>query len=357
MLSELGRYVLQAIARAFLVAMAVLVSLFSLLDFVDQLHDVGHGLYRLIDAMRYIALTAPARAVQLAPVGMLFAGLLALGGMANNGELIGIRAAGVSLRRVLLWQLQLGLLLIVALFLLAEHVVPWCQRTAQFDRANRLAPGEIYRSDHGLWATRDHQFINVQRFADGVTPADIYIYGFDADGNPNRIIHAARARVLDDGDWLLDDVRVRNLEDGAIRGEHLASLRWPSFLRSDQFKMLLLSPENMAPTQLFGYVRDLHRHAQAAGRFDQALWSFVALPVTLLAMILITPRFLGGPARATSLGERVTSGVMLGLVIALIQQIAKQLGLLYGVPAPLSVGLPALLLLGASLALLRRVER
>ena len=49
----LERYIAVATVKALGVVSAGLTSLFSLLEFVDQLHDVGKGHYRLIDALFY----------------------------------------------------------------------------------------------------------------------------------------------------------------------------------------------------------------------------------------------------------------------------------------------------------------
>jgi hypothetical protein len=95
----LERYIAVATVKALGVVSAGLTSLFSLLEFVDQLHDVGKGHYRLIDALVYVLLTAPARILQLMPAAMLFACLFALGALATRGELTAMRAGGLSPRR------------------------------------------------------------------------------------------------------------------------------------------------------------------------------------------------------------------------------------------------------------------
>src|SRR5690348_18099159 len=96
----LERYIADSAARSLVLVSAGLTTLFSLLELVNQLHDVGTGSYRLIDAIVYVLLTAPARVLQLMPVSMLLASLFALGMLANRNELTVMRAAGMSLRRI-----------------------------------------------------------------------------------------------------------------------------------------------------------------------------------------------------------------------------------------------------------------
>ena len=68
-MSLLERYIAIATFRALLLVSAGLTFLFSLLEFIEQLHDVGRGHYRLIDAWVYVLLTAPARLLVAARIG------------------------------------------------------------------------------------------------------------------------------------------------------------------------------------------------------------------------------------------------------------------------------------------------
>jgi lipopolysaccharide export system permease protein len=61
-MTSLERYIAIATLKALALVSAGMTFLFSLLELVDQLHDVGKGHYRLIDACVYVVLTAPASA-------------------------------------------------------------------------------------------------------------------------------------------------------------------------------------------------------------------------------------------------------------------------------------------------------
>ena len=76
------------------IATAVLLPLFSFLDLLDQLDDVGKGTYRVEDAFLHTALLLPRRFVQLAPFIALLGNVIALGRLAVNSELTALRVAG-----------------------------------------------------------------------------------------------------------------------------------------------------------------------------------------------------------------------------------------------------------------------
>src|SRR5580700_7092125 len=155
-MTRLERYIATTTLKALLLVSAGLTTLFGLLEFVNQLHDVGKGNYRLIDACVYVLLTAPARLLQLMPAAMLFTCLFALGALATHGELTAMRAGGLSPRRIVGAVLKLAGCAVVALFLLAQFVIPRAQQLAQSDRASRLSSSEAVRSGDSFWAAGVH---------------------------------------------------------------------------------------------------------------------------------------------------------------------------------------------------------
>src|SRR5262249_10343647 len=77
---------------------------------------------------RYLALQAPQTIVQILPIAMLLATFLALGQLNKFGELAAMRAAGLSLLRILRPIFLLAGLMTVSAFLLNELVVPGVTR-------------------------------------------------------------------------------------------------------------------------------------------------------------------------------------------------------------------------------------
>ena len=92
----IDRYLMKQVARGVLIATLVLLPLFSFLDLVDQLDNVGTGSYQTSDAFLYVILTMPRRLIQLFPFIALLGNVTALGRLAINQELISLRSAGYS---------------------------------------------------------------------------------------------------------------------------------------------------------------------------------------------------------------------------------------------------------------------
>lgn len=354
-MSLLERYIAVAAFRALVLVSAGMTSLFSLLEFVDQLHDVGQGQYRLIDALFYVLLTAPGRLVQLMPASMLLACLFALGALATHGELTAMRAGGLSPGRIVGSVFKLGGAIVIALFLLAEFVIPAAQQLAQGQRASRLSSAGAVRSGNSFWAEGERQYLNVRQFAAGNIPSDIYLYEFAASGELQTLIQADHAEVRPDGTWLLEGVSRKQFSGNRIETDRLTNLPWRPFLRPRQASLLTLPPESMQPVELFQYVRELERRHQPVARYAQELWAKIDLPLAMAAMIMIAAPFVFGPMRTQSIGQHMMIGAMIGIVFSLVQQITIYLGQLFNVSPALTATLPSLVLMALALYLFRRV--
>jgi lipopolysaccharide export system permease protein len=350
----LERYIAVSTFKALVVVCAGMTALFGLLEFVDQLHDVGTGQYRLIDALLYVLLTSPARLLQLMPASMLLACLFALGALATRGELTAMRAGGLSSARIVGSVFMLGAATVIALFLIAEFVIPAAQQKAQAGRASRLSSAQAARSGNSFWAHGDHQYLNVRQFEAGNVPSDIYLYEFAQSGELQTLTQAEHAEVHPDGTWLLEGVSRKQFSGTRIETDQLASLPWRPFLRPRQASLLILPPESMQPVELYQYVHELKRRHQPVGRYAQELWAKIDLPLAIAAMIMIAVPFAFGPQRTQSMGQQMMIGAMIGIVFSLLQQITTYLGELLNVSPVLSATLPSFLLLALALYLFRR---
>jgi lipopolysaccharide export system permease protein len=348
----LDRYIGETVLRAFVLIAAGLTSLFSLLAFVEQLGLVGQGRYRVTDAACYTLLTTPDRLLQLAPVSMLLAALLGLGRLARASELTGFRSFGVSEARIIGAVVKLCVPVVLALFLIAQFIIPPAQLAAQRAQAAALGDALPGLGNGGFWAEKDRQFLNVRRFSGGDSLQGLRLYRFNADGTLSFYIQAADAEITPDGSWVLRDVLRYQVQNGEIHKDRLGSFNWVPFLSGRQLKLLAMPPQTMPPVALFAYVRELEREHQPALVYAQSFWSMVAIPVSLVAMALIASPFVFGSQRAGSAGQQMLIGALLGTVFLLVQEISGYLGLLLGLNPAVSALAPSLLLLGLGVWLL-----
>lgn len=349
------RYIQAGATRAIGLVALALTGLFSLLEFVEQLASVGEGNYTVVNALTYVLLTAPSRLLQVLPVSMLLGCLLSLGNLARSSELTAMLSLGISERRIIGSVLWLIVPIVISLMLLMEFGIPPAQQLALEQRASALSSSPTRHAD-SFWAQRDRQYLNVQRFAPGDIPIGIDIYSFRIDGGMDTIIHAATAVIRPDGTWLLTDVARKSVRAMQIKTEHFATLSWHSFVSPRQIRFLMLPPGSLPPIDLYRHIRDLPPD-QTATRYEQELWAQLTLPLSLIAMTIAAVPFIFGSHRDRNSGRDFASGVGVGVVFSLAEEISGRLGLLTGLSAAVAAITPAMLTIVISIYLFRRSHR
>jgi lipopolysaccharide export system permease protein len=351
---RLDRYMGMSVARGYLVVMLVLVVVFSLLAFVEDLDDVGKGRYRLLDSVTFVALTTPHRVVDLLPMVALLGSVAALGALAAGGELVAMQAAGLSPLRIGWSVLRPGLLAIVVGLLVAELVAPPLDKLAHERRTSALSATVAQRFGDTLWSRDGRRFLQIRHAPDVGQLLDVRFFEFDLEGRLTAYTRARTADVRETGHWVLHDVEHKLLGPEGVRTQRLPRLAVTAPLTPGEIHRLVSPPSTLAVSELRAYIGDLRQSGQDAARYELAFWRKLATPVATCAMILMAVPFVLGSLRSASAGQRMVLSSVVAMVFYLGSQILERAGLLFHVAAPLTTLVPSGAAFGLALWLLRR---
>lgn len=351
-------YLIGNLFLGFAAAAALLLPLFSTLDLVGELDDVGKNGYRLIEAFEVVVMTLPRRAVELGPFIALLGGIAGLGQLSMTHELSILHTAGISLWRIGMTALLAGLALALALAALDEFVASPLQQKALHLRAQAMTTGAEGRGKEGsVWGRRAGEIVRIGALQFGRVPVHLEIFSFDDRYRLEKYIFAEYADIQPEGIWRLHKVQLKRWNGDEQSIERHDQLLWRSVLPDTRLNEITLPAESLSTRQLYRYVQFLRHTAQPAAQYEVALWQKLGVPLLTLAMILFSIPFTVGRGRAKGLGGKLAIGAVVGLLIYMADQILVNLGLLFKLE-PLLVGmLPALVLLGIAMALVRRFDR
>jgi len=346
----LDRYIGMALARAYLLATLILLPLFTLLDLIRQLEDIGVGDYRLIDALVYEVLMMPGYLVELMPFIALLGTISALGGLARNSELTAMRAAGVSIWRIGLATIKTGFLFVLTVALTMEFVTPSLQQIAITHQSKAMSGGDTLVERHGFWIRQGSRFINVRNIHDGLIPADIHIFEFDPEQRQLRMyLHADEADTSAGEQWKYKGLIIKDFKVRTVETRKEEEQDWESYLTARQLKVLELPIESLSPSDLYQYVGYLEASGQVTKRFELVFWQKASMPLAIAAMIVLAFPFVFGPLRSSSAGKRTVLAAIIGISFQLINQLVANLGLMLDLnPLITTLGPIALILLLAS---------
>lgn len=351
----IDRYILRAVLLGSLLAMAALLPLVAFLVLADELRDVGSVNYTLADAFAYMALSLPRYAYLLFPMVALIGSLLGLGSLAAHSELVAMRAAGISLERILGSVLRAGLVLALLAWFMGELVAPASEEQARQLRAEALSAQIALKTRYGFWVRDGDAFINIRQILPGGQLRDLYIYEFDPDKRLQLSTHAQEA-VYAEGVWQLRNIRQTELREEGLQTRTLDTAAWKSLLDPAMLSLLLVDPNILPVWSLYRYIHFMEDNGLNALTYEVAFWGKVAMPLVILAMLFLSVPLLFNAQRRLGLGQRIFTGVLIGIAFYVLNRALAQLPLVYAFNPLLAAFLPGLLCVGAGLLILRRVR-
>ena len=206
----LDRYVIRNFAQVYFYCIAGFISIWLIFDVSDNISTFIDEHISLWLVVRYYATQIPQVLIILLPVSLLLSLLFALGRMSRSNEIVSMLTAGVSLPRVLLPLIGIGLLTVVASMGLNYSLAPHAELARKsflseaHARPARNIQGQIFRNrtDLRTW------FIQNFRLGD-TTFNNVQVLQQDANDNIVMSYVAGRANYRSQAKtWDLENVRL-----------------------------------------------------------------------------------------------------------------------------------------------------
>ncbi len=349
----LDRYIGGAIVVGTLATLAVLLPLVGFFLLADELDEVGEGDYGLLEVMAFVGLSSPRIGYQLFPIATLIGSLVGLGALASRSELVAMRAAGVSIFRIVIAALRAGLLMALAMAAFGDFVAPAAEQKALALRAEARYDEVTLRTHYGFWARDGSAYVNIREVLPGATLRDIFIYEFNDRQELQLATHADRA-TYSDNRWVLEGIKQSSLSEAGVEVRRLPEANWTSMLDPGLLSAIVVEPHVLPIEGLYRYISFMRENGQDARAYEVALWGKVFMPLVVMAMVVMTVPVLFGSTRSAGLGQRVFYGVLIGVGFYLLNRTFTYTTLLYGVSPLVTATAPTLILLGAAWWVFRR---
>ena len=351
----LTRYIVKEVLKGSLIAIVVLVTIFNLFTFSDELKNLGHGNYGLEQILAFLALTTPTLFYEVIPSGALLGSLAVIGVMANNREIIAMRSAGLSTAWIIRRMMLAGAILVLIAVGVGEFLAPACERSAQVLKNTAMNDSVVMRSRFGMWLREGDSFINVRKILEDGSLADVRIYDFDDQHHLRRFTYAEHAVFEGEREaWRLEKVRKSEFAADHIDADRAGEQYWQSNIDADLLKVAVVAADNQSLYDLFNYIEFLKQNNQKSLRYEIAFWSRFFNPFVTFVMVLVSAPFVTGIGRGVSTGVRLLLGILIGEVFDAFNQMIGRAGLIYELNPILTAVLPSLMVVGIALYVLHR---
>lgn len=352
-MNKLDRHIaLHVLGLSAIVALA-LVAIYTLINFVSDIEDIGQGSYGLWQLVVYTSLLTPAVLYTLMPLIAMLGTLMGLGTLASQGELTAMRAAGLSVLRIGGSTMVAGLFLGGLALALGDFLAPVGKQYAEAYRSFARFGIASEVGGKQVWLRDGNSFFRVQRLIAEDRIGDLEVFTLDEQRQLRESLSVSEA-VYKDGAWLFSDVRRSSFEDGRVLHSQLPELRWQGSLSPEVIKLVLLKADALTAPGLWRLIRYMNANNLDDSSYRLSLWRKLVAPVTVAVMMLLAVPFVFGSLRDAGAGQRLLVGILIGLSFYVVNEVCASLGQLYAWPPMLAAAAPTSALMLVALWRLRR---
>lgn len=358
----LDRYIGKILLRHIMATIMVLLSLFTFVSFIDELNELDRGRYGVLQVLQYVILTIPKTLYEVFPMAALIGSILGLSTLARDSELIIMRAAGVSIIRIVFSVVKVGLLLAVLAMVMGEVVSPYTEERAISIKAESIISNSGRKGNFGFWLRDDNTYVNIGEILPGeqLKFLRVKIFEFDEE-NFLRFLSVARegeyqqAATGGKGRWVLKGLRRTMIDDDSSAADEVSVAGWTTELDPQILRIYQVKPEQLSIWQLREYIAHLRSNKQETGSYELEFWSKIMTPFATLVMLILAVPFVFKDARSGNLGRSLFSGIMIGLAFFISNQAFSYFVTLFSIPAFIGASLPTIVVFLISIIMIRRI--
>ncbi|MBA2657094.1 MAG: LPS export ABC transporter permease LptG [Tatlockia sp.] len=338
----LDAYIARTILSSIALVTLVLVGLQIFILFVSQINDLGKADFNFMQVAFFVMLQMPYQVYLFIPLASLLGCLIGLGVLANNRELIIMRAAGMSIGQVSLAVLKAAMIVVFLVTLLGETLVPRLTHYANDRKTQALSSGQALRTPRGLWLREGNDFIVTYIILPGGGLRSVAHFRFDA-------LHKLRiARQIIQVDYVSNQWIARGVRETIINDDHTETRDIPEMIWDVKVKPKILrvsssEPDEMNLHQLHQFLRAQKLSHRNAFQYQLSFWQRIIQPLTTIVMMLLAIPFIFGPLRSSTMGSKLLAGATVGFGFYIMNKFFGPVSLILQLPPEIAAIGPTLL--------------
>ena len=357
MIRIIDRYLGRIILQYTMLTMLVLLGLFTFVSFLDELGRLGHGNYNIKEVIAYVILIVPRTIYTLFPMVALLGTIIGLSLLANDSELIAMRASGISMLQITSAALKIGGIFVLVAILVGEFIAPYTETMAQRGRAEALHKNIKQQTNSGLWMRDGQTFVNIGEVLPDLTLLGVKVFKFDDDRKLRSLV-VAKSGVFKGDYWLINQAQQTLIDQhGNSEIATLENAKWVSQVTPQILSVFLIKPDQLSFVQLNRYIKHLNKNQQQSDPYKLAFWTKLMQPLSTAVMVMLAIPFAFANIRSGTLGRRLFIGIMLGIGFYVANKSFGYIVLVSGLAPLLGATAPVVAFLLLALIMMRRVEK
>ncbi|WP_419418952.1 LPS export ABC transporter permease LptG [Legionella sp. D16C41] len=351
----IDRYIAKNILASTGLVTLMLAGLQLFILFVNQLDDLGRADFGFMQVALFVLLQMPYQVYLFFPMASLLGCLIGLGIMANNRELIVMRAAGLSIGQITISVLKVALILIAIVTLAGELLIPRLAHFASGQKLQAISGGQTLNTAQGAWLRSHNDFITISGVLPNHTLLNVYQFRF----NENHQLVLARQMAyvtLVNNQWQAFNIKETTINDNQTQTHEINNMVWDVSVKPMVLNLLKSEPDEMTLHEIRQFLAIQKRSHQTALNYQLVYWQRIIQPLTTVVMMILAIPFIFGPLRSSPIGSKLLAGAIVGFGFHILNRFFGPISQVLQWPAVIAALGPTFLFALLGIYLMRRVR-
>ncbi len=294
-IKKIDFYIIKRMLSMLFLIFISLMLIFYIVRIVELIDTIIENDIPFYYVLKYIYYNTPEIISFVLPVSILTSVLLTFSLMSKNNEITAVQVSGISLYRISVPAIILGIFLSFGYFYIQEQITPESNKKAMktLDTIYKRKVDRNIELDK-FWVSGQDNFIYFYNFIDKRNSRYINFSAIQFDENfAMKLRYSSRyARWGDSETLILKNGFVRKFKDNSpesYEGFVSMALKIPG--GKDLFSKKLSFPQNMNISQLKNYISYLKKNRSDTSRYEAKLYYKYSFPFSSLIMVLIAIPF------------------------------------------------------------------
>ena len=354
--SEIYKY----ISKTFLFSVGIIIVLFSSIIFIGDTVEFGKKLSsneNISTTMIFLlsTLNLPKMLLEILPFCFFFSGMLWVLKVSSTKELIVMRTAGLTIRKIILPIFLVSIILGLLFVIVFSPLISATQKKILSIEANILGKpiNSILVTNSGFWVKQGNIDGNDMIYAKSLDSKtmqfnDVIVFNFNKEYEIKKKIKAKSSELYENY-WLLKNTEIiDNMGEISL----MPTIKIPTSITKSQIKEGFSSPDSLSLWSLIPFIKMVESAGFSAKKHRYHLYKLFSFPFLLAAMSLLGVSFnLNNFARKKT-NLIFLMGIITGFFIFYITKIINALSLASKMPLLFGSILPIILPLFLAIALI-----
>ncbi|MCJ7507823.1 MAG: LPS export ABC transporter permease LptG [candidate division Zixibacteria bacterium] len=361
-MSILDKYILRQFRNALLFLLLAVWIVFLLVDLINQLDKFMDQHASLFLVIKYYFFYSPYIIVLTLPIVVLLATLLSVGQLSRKNEITAMKSVGISLYRILLPILAMGLVISLVIMVAGVVVLPYTDekklevKRVEIEKGTPYAGGNLYNL---LVQDQSGAIFSLERYnSQKKFGTDVLVQKF-RDGHLLEEIRAQKMSWTGNG-WLLEKGRYRILPDSLNQSFPEKTfdrlLRLDFNIKPEAFTKREKMTEEMSFKELADYINAKKETKQEVPKELTDLYFKISYPFISLILVLLAAPLAANPRRS-GLAISFALGLFISFAYYILLQIFRSLGYNQKLTPFLAAWLANIIFLIVGMVILMKVEK